>query len=175
MSATQTRAASQTGTLSKIEPVARKVEADLLAIVDTYSCGSESWATNVMYDVRILMDEEVVEKVYMAWTRQGSHEVLDAYSYRVIIGGYGLADDRSGNIHYRSELAGAEFHFRVEYKQRWWTLAPVDKQDIQGRLKLHWTTGGVLDYGNGKWLSDKTYSKDDFGVARDRFIPLRPR
>jgi hypothetical protein len=123
-----------------------------------------------MHDVRILLDEEVIEKVYLAWTRRGTSEVLDAYSYRVLIGGMGLADDRSGNIRYRHELADAEFHFRVEYKQRWWDMSPQDKQDIQGRLNLRWTTGGVLDYSKGRWSSDKTYSKDDFGVARDRFI-----
>jgi len=170
VSATQTRAASQTGTLSCIVYVARKIEADLLAIIDTYGCGSESWGTNLMHDVRILMDEELIEKVYMAWTRSGSNEVLDAYSYRVIIGGLGLADDRSGNIRYRHELTGAEFHFRVEYKQRWWDMNEEDKADIRRRLNLHWTTGGMLDYSMGRWSSDKTYSKDDFGVARDRFI-----
>jgi Bacterial HORMA domain family 1 len=170
MSATQTRAATQTGTLSNIVYVARKIEADLLAIIDTYGCRNEQWATNVMHDVRVLIDEEVVEKVYVAWTRRGTNEVLDAYSYRVIIGGYGLADDKSGNIRYRSELATADFNFRVEYKQRWWDMKPEDKQDVQERLKLTWTTAGVLDYSRGVWTSDKTYSKDDFGVSRERFI-----
>ena len=166
MSATQTRAASQSGTLSRIDYVARKIEADLLAIIDTYACGTERWATNVMHDVRILMDEEVIEKVYLAWTRPGSTEVLDAYSYRVITGGLGLVDDRSGNIRYRHDLDGAEFHFRVEYKQRWWDMNPEDKKDVQDRLNLRWTTGGVLDYSSGRWSSDKMYSMDGFGAAR---------
>jgi hypothetical protein len=170
VSATQTRAGTQTGTLSKIVYVARKVEADLLAIIDTYGYGSEQWAIDVMHDVRVLMDEEVIEKVYLAWTRRGTNEVLDAYSYRVIIGGLGLADDRSGNIRYRPELVGAEFHFRVDYKPRWWQLGVADKADIQERLTFGWTTGGALDYSMGRWTGDKTYSKDDFGVARDRFL-----
>ena len=65
MSATQTRAASQTGTLSNIVYVARKVEADLLRHHRHLRLQGrrESWATNVMRDVRILMDEEVIEKV----------------------------------------------------------------------------------------------------------------
>jgi hypothetical protein len=170
MSATQTRAGTQTGTLSKIVYVARKVEADLLAIIDTYGCASEQWAINVMHDVRVLMDEEVIEKVYLVWTRRGTNEVLDAYCYRVIVGGIGLADDRSGNIRYRPELVGADFNFLVDYKARWWQLTHEDKADIQERLILNWTTGGALDYSKGQWTSDKTYSKDDFGVARDRFI-----
>jgi hypothetical protein len=170
MSATQTRAGTQTGTLSKIVYVARKIEADLLAIIDTYGYGSEPWAIDVMHDVRVLLDEEVIEKVYLAWTRRGTSEVLDAYAYRVIIGGLGLADDRSGNIRYRPELVGADFQFRVDYKPRWWQLAPADKADIQGRLRLRWTSGGALDYSKGRWSGDKTYSRDDFGVARDCFI-----
>lgn len=170
MSATQTRARSQTGTLSKIVYVARKVEADLLAIIDTYGYHSEQWATEVMHDIRVLMDEEVIERIYLAWTRRGTSEVLDAFSYRVIIGGVGLADDRSGNIRYRPELVGADFHFRVDYKPRWWQLSTADKEDIQERLTLRWTRGGALDYSKGTWRNDKTYSRDDLGVARERFI-----
>ncbi len=170
MSATQSWAGSQTGTLSKIVYVARKVEADLLAIIDTYGHLSEQWATVVMHDIRVLMDEEVIERIYLAWTRRGTTEVLDAYSYRVIIGGIGLADDRSGNIRYRPELVGADFHFRVAYKPRWWQLLPADKEDIQERLTLQWTSGGALDFSKGTWRSDKTYSKDDLGVARERFM-----
>lgn len=170
MTATQTREASQTGTLTGIVYVARKVEADLLAIIDTYSCATEAWATKVMHDVRIFMDEEVCEKVYLTWTRSGSNEVLDAYSYRVIIGGLGLADDRSGNIRYRHELVGADFHFRVEYKQRWRDMDEEDRNDIRRRLNFPWGPGGVLDYSKGQWSSDKSYSKDGFGVARNRFI-----
>jgi len=170
MSATRTRSGTQTGTLSKIVYVARKVEADLLAIIDTYCYGSEQWAITVMHDVRVLMDEEVIDKIYLTWTRRGTNEVLDAYSYRVIIGGLGLADDRSGNIRYRSQLVGAEFHFRVTYQSRWWDMDSVQKGDIQERLWLSWTPAGMLDYSYGTWQSDKTYSMDDLGVARDRFI-----
>lgn len=170
MSSTQTRAATQTGTLSRIVYVARKVEADLLAIIDTYGCANEQWAIDVMDDVRVLMDEEVIERVYLVWTRPGTNDVLDAYSYRVIFGGFGLADDRSGNIRYRPELVGATFNFRVDYKQRWWDLEPADKAEIQRRLTLTWSAGGWLDYSKGTWQSDRTYSKDGFGVARERFV-----
>jgi hypothetical protein len=170
MSSTQTRAATQSESLSTIVYVARKVEADLLAIIDTYGYGTERWAIDVMHDVRVLMDEEVLERVKMAWTHPGTDEVLGAYSYRVIVGGLGLTDDRSGNIRYRPELVGADFHFRVEYKPRWWDLGPDDKADIRERLNLAWTSAGELDYSRGRWTSDKTYSREGFGVARERFI-----
>jgi hypothetical protein len=170
MASTQTRVRTQTGTLSKIVYVARKIEADLLNIIDSYGYASEQWAIDVMHDVRELMDEEVIERVYLVWTRQGTNEVLDAYSYRVIIGGLGLADDRSGNIRYRPELVDATFNLRVDYKQRWWNLEAEDKTDIQRRLTLPWGPGGRLDYSKGRWTSDRTYSKDDFGVARERFV-----
>src|SRR5262249_3023328 len=101
MTMTRTRAASQTATHTQIVYVARKVEADLLAIIDTYGYESEQWALDVMHDVRVLLDEEVIDRIYLAWTRRGSNEVIDAYSYKVIVGGIGLADDRSGNIRYR--------------------------------------------------------------------------
>jgi hypothetical protein len=168
---TKTRAGTQTSTLSKIVPVARKIEADLLNILDTYGCGPEEWGIAVMHDVRVLMDEEVIERIYMSWTQPGTNEVLDAYSYRVIIGGLGLADDRSGNIRYRPELDGADFHFRVRYNDRWQNLAPADKADIQERLSLSWGPCGWLDYSKGTWQNDhRTYSNDGFGVNRERFV-----
>lgn len=170
MSATQTRERSQSGTVSQIVYVARKIEADLLAIIDTYGCASEQWATNVMHDVRVLMDEEVVERVCLIWTWPGTNVVLDAYSYRVISGGYGLADDRSGNIRYRAELVGASFNLRVDYKPRWWAMPEADKADVQQRLLSPWGAGASLDYSRGTWRHDKTYSKDGFGVDRERFV-----
>lgn len=170
MSATRTRSGTQTGTLSKIVYVARKVEADLLAIIDTYSCRSEQWAINVMHDVRVLMDEEAIDKIDLAWTRRETNEVLDAYSYQIIIGRLGLADDRSGNIRFRSQLVGADFHFHVKYTSRWRNMDSVQKLDIQERLRLPWTAAGMLDYSYGTWQSDKTYSMDDLGAARNRFI-----
>lgn len=170
MSSTQTREASQTNAYTNIVYVARKVEADLLAIIDTYGCASEKWGIDVMHDIRVLMDEEVIEKVKLIWTVNGSTEVLDAYSYQVIVGGLGLADDRSGNIRYRRELVGASFTLRVEYKQRWSDLSAIEKADIQARLTLSWGAGGVLDFSKGSWQSDRTYSKDGFGVARNRFV-----
>jgi hypothetical protein len=167
---TRTRSATQTGTLTKIVYVARKIQADFLAILDTYGYFSEEWGLQVMHDIRILMDEEVIDQVYLVWTRNGSNEVLDAFSYRIIAAGIGLADDRSGNIRYRPELAGAAFHLRVEYNQRWWSMPAEDKQEIKDTLALSWGPAGRLDYSAGRWESDRTYSKDGYGAQRERFV-----
>jgi hypothetical protein len=170
VASTRTRSASQTGTLTNIVYVARKIQADFLAILDTYGYFTEEWGLQVMHDVRVLMDEEVLDRVYLVWARQGTNEVLDAFSYKVIAAGVGLADDRSGNIRYRPELTDADFTLRVDYKSRWWMMPEAEWDQIRAMLDLPWGSGGWLDFSRGRWQADKTYSKDGYGVSRERFV-----
>ena len=114
MTQTQSRSATQTSSLARVLYVTRKVQADLLAIVDTYGPYSEDYAIKLISDLRVFLDEEVVQRVIFYWTKPGSNEVLYAYSYTAV-GGDALADDRSGGIGYRAELEGAPFYVRVSY------------------------------------------------------------
>ena len=170
MTTTRTRAATQTSTNTKIVLVARKVQADFLAVLDTYGYFSLDWGAKVMNDVRDLMAEEVIDEVYLVWTRPGSNVVLDAFRYRIILAGIGEADARSGNIRYKPELADANFNLRVEYNSRWRELGEEGRQEVRERLQLPWGPAGRLDYSGGRWDTDRTYSKDGYGAHRDRFV-----
>jgi len=167
---TRTRAATQTSTHTKIVYVARKIQADFLAILDTYGYFSLDWGAQVMGDVRELMAEEVIDRVYLVWTRPGSNVVLDAFCYRIIVADIGEADARSGNIRYKPDLAGANFHLRVEYNRRWRELGEEGRREVQSRLQLPWGPAGQLDYGGGRWNADRTYSKDGYGAHREHFV-----
>ena len=46
----------------------RKVQADFLAILDTYDYFSEDFACRLVADVRTLLDEGVVDAVKFVWT-----------------------------------------------------------------------------------------------------------
>jgi len=118
--------------------VTRKAQADLLAILDTYAYFSQDHARNIITDVRLLLDEEVVDHIKFVWTAVGSSRVLDELEYVVIAAGIGLADDRAGGIRYRSDLAGADFHVRVTYNTRWAGLDATEKAAIAKGLCLKW-------------------------------------
>ncbi len=170
MSSTSTLTTTHTSTLTKIVYVTRKVQADFLAILDTYGYFDVAYAAKLINDVRMFLDDEVVDRVKFVWTRQGTNYVLAEFDYRVITGGIGLADDHSGGIRYNPLLANAAFTVRVFYNQRWNAMDPQQRDDLRSRLLLSWGPAGQLDYSGGSWIVDRTYSKDGYGLARNRFV-----
>ncbi|SRR5579875_292004 len=167
--ATSTRTATATSTITKIVYVTRKVQADFLAILETYGYFSEDYAQQLIHDVRVFLDEEVIDHIRFVWSRPGSTYVLEELNYTVVAGGVGLADDRSGGIRYQAALASASFHVRITYNSRWEKLPEVEKRTIRKQLDLSWGPAGQLDYSGGKWTADRTYSRDGYGLVRQRF------
>jgi hypothetical protein len=167
--ATSTRTATSTSTLSKINYVTRKMQADFLAILDTYGYFSAVYAQQLIHDVRVFLDEEVIDRICFVWTRSDGTSVLEELKYTVVAGGAELADDRAGGITYRPELAQASFHVRVTYSARWQNMPEAEKNALRKELKLKWGSAGQLDYSGGQWSDDRTYSRDGYGLARQRF------
>ncbi|SRR6266568_1400211 len=167
--ATSTRTATVTSTITKIIYITRKVQADFLAILETYGYFSEDYAQQLIHDVRVFLDEEVIDHIRFVWTRPGSTYVLEELNYTVVAGGVEMADDHSGGIRYQAALANASFHVRVTYNKRWKNLPEYEKSTIREGLDLSWGPAGQLDYSGGKWTTDRTYSRDGYGLARQRF------
>ena len=166
---TQTRTATQTSTLTKVVYVTRKLQADLFALVDTYGQISESYAQQLIHDLRLLLDEEVVDKIHLLWTRASTNQVVAAYSYQVIAAGIGLADDRSGNIRYDTTLQLSEFSVRVYYNDRWNAMNEQQRDAIHSGCHLTSAPGGTLDFSCGTFNADRTYSRDGYGLGREQF------
>jgi hypothetical protein len=166
---TSTRTATTTSTVTKIVYVTRKVQADFLAILETYGYFQEDYAQHLIHDVRVFLDEEVIDHIRFVWTRSSSAYVLEELNYTVVVGGVELADDHSGGIRYQAALANASFHVRVTYNVRWKDLAENDKSAIRKGLYLNWGSAGQLDYSGGKWTTDRTYSRDGYSLVRQRF------
>ena len=172
MSASYTRTAAATTTIAKIAYVTRKMQADFLAILDTYTYDgySESYAREIVEDIRRLLDEEVLETISFVWTQKWSNRVLDTLRYSVVTGEATSDNDRSGGISYRSVLAEADFRVRLNYNQRWKNMSQSERNSISADLNITWVSGGHLDYSSGTWTTDRTYSKDGYGLVRQRFI-----
>jgi len=166
---TSTRTATSTSTVSKIAYVTRKMQADFLAILDTYGYFSEAYAQQLIHDVRVFLDEEVIDRIGFIWTRPGGTSVLEELKYTVIAGRAELADDRAGGIIYRPELAQASFQVRVTYTARWQNMPENEKNILRKELELKWGPAGQLDYRVGQWTDDRTYSREGYGLKRQRF------
>ena len=172
MSASNTRTAAATTTVAKIAYITRKMQADFLAILDTYTYDgySESYALEIVEDIRRLLDEEVLDTISFVWTRKLSNRVLDTFRYSVVTGEAVTTNDRSGGVAYYSELAQADFRVRLNYNQRWKNLSQSERNSISADLNITWVSANQLDYGTGSWTTEKTYSKDGYGVVRERFV-----
>jgi HORMA domain-containing protein len=170
MSATLSRSATGTTPYTSVVHITRKVQADLLAIGDTYEYFTEKYAQDVIHDVRVFIDEEVIEKVEFVWQKASTNEVLDALRYIVINGVAGLADDRPGGIKYDAALASTDFHVRVYYNSRWTRMGESERNSVREGLTLRWGPAGQLNYSSGRWVEDRTYSMDGKGLVRDRFV-----
>lgn len=169
MATTQTRTATQTSTLTKVVYVTRKVQADLFAIVDTYSQITQEYARKLIHDLRLFLDEEVIERIELVWTKPGTNAVVGAYAYEVIAAGIGLADDRVGGIRYDGALAGAAFAVRITRNARWAGMTLDERSAIEAGCELRWGPAGYLDFSLGAWASERTYSKEGYGLGRHRF------
>jgi hypothetical protein len=158
---TATRSATQTSSLTKIVYVTRKVQADFLAIIDTYYYFTEDYARKLIADVRTFLDEDVIDTVKFVWKETGTYNVLEEIRYVVISGGIGLADDRPGGISYNAALKHADFTVYVTYNDRWKRMNAQQQQAVLNALQLPWGPGGTLNYSQGHWYSDVIYSLED--------------
>jgi hypothetical protein len=171
VSFTQSRSSSQTTTLVRVKYVTRKVQADLLAILDTYGYYSEEYAINTIKDLRVMLDEEIIDRVDFVWIKKGTNEVLDSVSYTVVRGD-ALPDHDSGDIRYRPELAAsvASFSVVIYRNQRWRDMPEVSKRAIRSQMNDPWEGDVDHDYGFGWWTTDRTYSKGGYGLERKRYV-----
>lgn len=170
MSTSYTRSTTTTTTYNRIVHVTRKVQADFLAILDTYGYFSEKYAQDLIHDIREFLDEGLIERVKFIWIKPNSNYVLDELDYLVIDNGIGLADDRSGGIRYQQKLSSANFRVYITYNKRWKDMTETDKKTFREGLSLQWGTAGQLNYSGGHWVPERTYSKDGYGLTRSRFI-----
>jgi hypothetical protein len=169
MSFSATRSGTQSSTLSNVIKVTRKVQADVLAIHDTYGHFSEAYAQELIRDLRVFLDEEVIAFVSFVWTTPSTRDVLDAIRYTVMSGSTNLADDRPGGISYNRALKDARFQVRVTYNDRWARMTDSEKEAIRARLSPGWGPAAALNYGAAAYVSDRTYSPDgQYGVSRER-------
>ena len=166
---TASHTATQASSFTKIVKVTRQVQADFLAIIDTYNYFSEDYAVKLIADVRTFLDEDVIDTVKFTWKEAGTNKVLEEIRYVVISGGIGLADDRPGGIRYNLALKSANFTVYVTYNDRWKKMNDQQRKAVCAPLKLTWGPGGTLNYSQGSWQTDKTYSSGDYGLSRQRF------
>lgn len=169
MASTASRTGTHTSTLPKVVYVTKKVRVDLLEIIDTYGYFSEDRARKIIDDVRVFLDEEVIDRVRFTWLSPGSSTVLEELDYVVVAGDVGLADDRAGNVRYRSQLSTADFNVRVTYNKRWQDMEETQRAAVRGDLALAWGAAGQVNYAGGRWDSAGSYAQGDYGVQRRHF------
>jgi hypothetical protein len=166
----QTRTSTTTTTWARVKYVTRKVQADLLAIIDFYGYHSEEHAFKQVKDLRVLLDEEVIYRVDFVWLKRGTKDVIDSISYTVV-NGDALPDNDTGDIPFSCSLLAsvASFSVVIYWSQRWKNMQDHSKNRVREKLELGWENGVDHNYGLGLWVMDRTYSKGGYGLERKRF------
>lgn len=167
MSTTRTQAA--TTVYERILHVTRKLQADLLGIVETYGCWNEAYARDVLADVRALLDEGALDRIEFHWRDRTSGGVVHAIRYEVHAERAAHDDARSGGIAYRAALREADFNVRLTYSARWSGMAETERARVRATLKIGWVPGAALTYEGGTWGDDRAYAKDGYALARRSF------
>ncbi len=167
-SATRTRSLTAANTYTDVVSVTRKLRADLLQVLDHYGYFAEDYAENIIHDLRLMIDEGIVDSIKFTWRAYGSGRVLAAFRYDVIPGHIGLTDNRPGGIPYRTDLKNVQFDVFVRYNAAGQALSTTDKQSLG--LKLTWGPArGFFDYSTGSWSNDRSYVSNSIGLQRSTF------
>jgi hypothetical protein len=173
MSTSTTRSGTQSSTLSNVIKVTRKVQADVLTIHDTYGHFSESYAKELIGDLRVLLDEEVISYVQFIWTKPKTNEVIDGILYRVITGGTALSDDNPGGIKYNPLLTNAEFMMRLTWNERWKKMSSAEQDAVRSQLSPGWGPAKALNFGSTTFVADRMYSANgNDGLRRERLCAV---
>ncbi|MXW64538.1 MAG: hypothetical protein F4Y00_04715 [Bacteroidetes bacterium SB0662_bin_6] len=166
-SASRTRSLTAVNTYTDVVSVTRKLRADLLQVLDHYGYFSEDHAEDIIHDLRLMVDEGILESVELTWRAYGSHSVLAAFRYYVINGSIAPADNRPGGIPYRPDLQNARFNVVVRYNAAGRRLSPIDERNLG--FKLPWVYDNGFDYLTGSWSSDRYYVSNSIGLQRLAF------
>ena len=169
MSASATRAAVTTAanTYTDVVSVTRKLRADLLQVLDHYGYFSGAYAEQIVHDLRVMVDEDIVEWAQLTWRSPSSNTVLAAFRYTVVLGDIGLADNRPGGIPCRPDLKAAHFNVHVSYNAKGRTMSAAAKAELP--LELRWSPGAHLSYSGSSWSSDRSYASNGTGLKRTAF------
>ena len=166
-SATRTQSLTAANTYTDVVSVTRKLRADILQVLDHYGYFSVDYAEDIIHDLRLMIDERILDSVEFTWRAYGSHSVLEAFRYNVMDGDIKLADDRPGGIPYRPHLKNVRFTVVVRYNAAGRKLSTTDKQSLG--FKLTWGPAGHFDYSAGSWSSDRYYVSNRIGLQRLAF------
>lgn len=166
-SASRTRSLTAANTYTDVVSVTRKFRVDILQVLDHYGYFSMDYAEDIIHDLRLMVDEGILESVELTWRAYGSHSVLAAFRYNVINGGIAPADNRPGGIPYRPNLKNAQFNVVVRYNAAGRKLTTTARQNLG--FKLAWAPAGYFDYSAGSWSSDRNYVSNSIRLQRLAF------
>lgn len=162
ISASATRSA--TSSFTDVKSVTRGLQADLFQVLDHYGYFSEQRARDIVHDLRLMIDEDILDHVELTWCVRGGTRVLEAYRYDVVRGSLVGANTRPGGIPYRPELANADFSVLVTYNAKGHGMSRQERQDL-GFIRP-WSPTGRRDYSGVSRTFERAYASNGLGLNR---------
>ncbi len=160
----QTYTRTETWSRTHARYVAGKVAADLRQMQQEYDQPSDNSIDAYLSELTILLTGGYVKEVSYGFRRDGAWVV--ALKYTADMYGNLYADDRSGRIPRRANIAGAAFYSFLEFSQEWRNLSPRERETIERMLPFVRTEGVAPVIRVGSWTSDKSYAAAGCGLHR---------
>lgn len=163
---------STTFTQTNAKYLASKVASDLQQCHRLYGDPTASAVVNYEAELVAMLAGGYVEEYEFGYKKGGLRVV--SWQYRVNASGdlVGGADDRSGGIYARADVAGATYFNFMSYSTRWFALSASERDGVRASHSISRSTGELPTDGNGYWKSDRTYSNTGVAVERRTFQPL---
>lgn len=144
--------------------VARRVEGDLLSILEKLDMSSATDINDLVHDLRIGIAEDCIEtlNVFLYEKGAGYHDARRAYAYRRVDRGNFTESAHSGRIAWDSALAGGRIEFQVWPRDR----ASWESLKASGKLRINWTPCKDRSTAGMTASADGGYGSGSIGLSR---------
>ncbi len=167
---TGTITVNETFTLTHARRLSSKVAADMLRCQQNYGLPGNQSIEDYATELALMLAAKAVAS-YEFGFKNGEDRVV-SWFYKVDSSGNLTADDSPGRVSSTASIAGAQFFNFMTYSVAYDLMEQNEKNALHASLPFRRGSGSPPKDGQGRWVSDKTYSTAGTALVRSQFIPF---
>ena len=169
MTATLTRSASDTFTITQARYVGAKVGADLRLISNLYGKPDPGNIGDYVEEIALLLRDGYLGTVDFGFRQKDTNAWKLRLRYTATTGGQ-LLDNRPGSFPTTSAVAGLPFYSYLTYSTKFLLLAASKQEEIKQGLPFQRVGAAEPTAHSGTFTSGHGYSRNGAGVSRDVYL-----
>jgi hypothetical protein len=166
MTATLTRSASGSFTLTEARYVGAKVGADLRMLHNLYGKPALADIDGYVEEIALLLRDGYLGTVDFGFRQSSENAWKLRLRYTATTGGQ-LIDNRPGSFPTSAAVAGLPFYSYLTYSWKYLNLAASEQEKVKETLPFQRTGAAEPTASSGTFTSGHGYSRNGTGVSRD--------